>query len=43
MAKYSDEFKVKITLEYLEGRIGYRKLAKKYDVKSNKQITHWVS
>lgn len=43
MTKYSDEFKVKIALEYLEGRIGYSALAKKYDVKSHKQIVHWVS
>ena len=43
MSKYSDEFKVKIVLEYLEGRIGYRMLAKKYDVKSKTQIINWVS
>ena len=28
MAKYSDEFKLKVVKEYLEGSLGYRLLAK---------------
>ena len=43
MTKYSDDFKIKIVLEYLEGRIGYSALGKKYEVKSHKQISRWVS
>ena len=30
MAKYSTEFKMKLVKEYLEGKIGYKELAKKY-------------
>ncbi len=34
MAKYSEEFKLKIVQEYLEGTLGYRLLAKKYGIPS---------
>ncbi|MFQ9966892.1 MAG: hypothetical protein ACLRU4_01480 [Peptoniphilus sp.] len=33
MAKYKIEFKIKIVKEYLEGNIGYKELAKKYQRK----------
>ncbi len=42
MAKYSEEFKVAIVREYLDGRIGYSLLAKKHGVKSKEQIKEWV-
>ncbi len=42
MVKYSEEFKVKVVQEYLNGRIGYRSLAKKHGVKSKEQIREWV-
>ncbi|WP_279402062.1 transposase [Piscibacillus salipiscarius] len=31
MAKYSNDFKLKIVKEYLEGPLGYGLLAKKYE------------
>lgn len=42
MAKYSAEFKVTVVQEYLDGRIGFRELTKKYDIKSAIQISDWV-
>lgn len=42
MAKYSDEFKIKVVREYLEGKLGYKLLAQKHGVKSHKQIINWV-
>lgn len=42
MAKYSYEFKKKLVLEHLETGIGSKLLAKKYDVKSPKQIRQWI-
>ena len=32
MAKYSYEFKMQIVLEYIQGDIGYKALAKKYRI-----------
>ena len=32
MAKYSDEFKLMVVKEYLEGPLGYKLLAKKHDI-----------
>ena len=43
MAKYSFELKLKIIHEYLEGKGGYVYLAKKYSVKSKKQVEDWVN
>ncbi|RPF57018.1 helix-turn-helix domain-containing protein [Aquisalibacillus elongatus] len=43
MAKYSDSFKLKIVKEYLEGPMGYRLLAKKYNVPDKAQIRIWVN
>lgn len=42
MAKYSEKFKLMIVREYLEGKLGYKHLAKKHGVKSHKQIINWV-
>ena len=42
MAKYNFEFKKKIVTEYLEGKIGSTNLAKKYDIKSERQVRQWV-
>ncbi len=43
MAKYSTEFKKKIVTEYLKGNIGYRSLAKKYNIPGSRQIETWVA
>ena len=43
MAKYSTEFKIKLVKEYLEGKIGYRELAKKYNIPNKCAIQTWVS
>lgn len=43
MAKYSLEFKMKVVKEYLSGTIGYKRLAKKHHMKSDKQIINWVN
>ena len=43
MAKYSEELKLKIVQEYLDGRTGYKILAKKYGVKNKTQIRNWVT
>ncbi|MFD2639572.1 transposase, partial [Piscibacillus salipiscarius] len=42
MAKYSNDFKLKIVKEYLEGPLGYGLLAKKYEVPGKGQIRKWV-
>jgi transposase len=42
MAKYSEEFKIKLVTEYLEGNIGYGSLAKKYNMGSQTPIRQWV-
>lgn len=43
MAKYSEEFKNEIVREYLDGRLGFTLLAKKYNIKSKTQIINWVN
>ncbi|WP_062107905.1 helix-turn-helix domain-containing protein [Bacillus niameyensis] len=43
MAKYTDDFKVMVVREYLEGKIGYKRLAEKHGVKSKKQVINWVN
>ncbi len=43
MAKYSEEFKMKLVTEYLEGNIGYGSLAKKYNMGSQTPIRDWVN
>ena len=42
MAKYSEEFKLKIVKEYLEGSLGYTLLAEKHSIPSSTPIKHWV-
>lgn len=42
MAKYSFEFKKKVVLEYLNKGTGSTSLAKKYGVKSEKQVRQWI-
>jgi len=43
MAKYSEEFKIKLITEYLYGDLGYRSLAKKYNMGSHTPIVVWVN
>ena len=43
MAKYNTEFKMKLVKEYLEGKIGYKELAKKYNIPNKCAIQTWVS
>ena len=40
--KYSEEFKLAVVKEYLEGNIGIRTLAKKYSLPSKNYITNWI-
>ncbi|MCZ2260955.1 helix-turn-helix domain-containing protein, partial [Sporosarcina sp. G11-34] len=42
MAKYNEEFKIKLVTEYLDGNIEYRSLAKKYNMGSQTSIRAWV-
>ncbi|WP_140321967.1 transposase [Oceanobacillus rekensis] len=41
MAKYSEEFKVKVAEEYIEGKLSYRRLAEKYEVPTT-TLRGWV-
>ncbi|EGQ27706.1 MULTISPECIES: transposase [Sporosarcina] len=41
MAKYSNEFKMIIIHEYLDGNSRYKTLARKYGVKADTQIRNW--
>ena len=43
MAKYSDEFKLKIVKEYLDGFLSYKVLARKYNIPSESPIKNWVN
>jgi len=43
MAKYSNEFKLQVVKEYLTGKIGLKRLAKKYSIPSNTAIRTWVA
>jgi transposase len=42
VAKYSEGFKLMLGKEYLEGKLGYRLLAQKYDMKDFTRIMRWV-
>src|SRR5699024_5652781 len=42
MVKYSEEFKLKIIKEYLKGSLGYKLLAKKYQILLESSINSWV-
>ena len=39
--RYSDEFKLEVVKEYLNGTIGCRMLAKKYNLPSKNYIHNW--
>lgn len=43
MAKYSYEFKKKVVQEYLNGKGGYKYLAKLYNIPDKKQVRVWVN
>ena len=43
MAKYSDELKLHIVQEYINGSLGYSSLAKKYGIPSKSVIERWVA
>lgn len=43
MAKYSFEFKLKVVLEYLEGRTSQGILYKKYSIPSPTAIKRWIN
>lgn len=42
MAKYRARFKLKVVQEYLEGKLGYQLLSKKYEMPSSTPIKQWV-
>ncbi|MCC5468734.1 helix-turn-helix domain-containing protein, partial [Pelosinus baikalensis] len=42
MAKYSESFKLKVVKEYLGGPLGIELLARKYEIKSHRQLLYWV-
>ena len=42
MAKYNEEFKIKLVTEYLYGNLGYKLLAKKYNLPSPTPLRNWV-
>ncbi|MBG9206945.1 transposase [Staphylococcus sciuri] len=42
MTKYSDEFKLKVVKDYLEGSLGYQNLAKKHNISDKSIIRRWV-
>ena len=39
--QYSDEFKLQVVKEYLEGSLGCRRLAQKYNLPSKNYILNW--
>lgn len=41
MAKSSEEFKIKLVIEYLHGNLGYKLLAKKYNMPSQTPLQDW--
>ncbi|MBU8906491.1 transposase, partial [Desertibacillus haloalkaliphilus] len=42
MAKYDDEFKLRIVKAYLSGEGGYRRLAKEWGLPDSKPLRNWV-
>ncbi|MFZ3580515.1 helix-turn-helix domain-containing protein [Virgibacillus sp. DJP39] len=42
MTKYNEEFKIKLVTEYLHGNLGYKLLAKKYNIPSRTTLQDWV-
>ncbi|WP_099159246.1 hypothetical protein [Virgibacillus ndiopensis] len=43
MAKYSEEFKIKLVTKYLYGNLGFQSLTKKYSMPSTSPLRNWVS
>lgn len=43
MAKYNENFKVMVVREYLDGALGIELLARKYGIKSHRQVLYWVN
>lgn len=43
MAKYSNEFKLKVVQEYLHGSLGTKLLARKYGMPSDSSIRVWIN
>ncbi|MFC4410593.1 helix-turn-helix domain-containing protein [Chungangia koreensis] len=42
MTKYSEQFKLMVVKEYLEGALGYKLLAEKYGIPSSTALKGWV-
>ncbi len=42
MSKYSEEFKLQIVRDYLNGSLGYTLIARKYDVSDKSIVRRWV-
>ena len=42
MTKYTEEFKLRLVNEYLNGNIGYSRMAKKYNMPSDTPLKNWV-
>jgi transposase len=40
-SKYSDEFKLQVVTEYLQGNLGCRTIAKKYNLPSKNYVLRW--
>lgn len=40
---YSDEFKLSVVMEYLNGDLGVRAISKKYSLPSKNYITNWIN
>ncbi len=43
MTEYGFEIKLKVVQDYLDGKGGYRYLAKKYGVKNADQVRSWIN
>jgi len=39
--RFTDEFKYKVIMEYLNSDIGYEQIMKKYDIKGSNCISNW--
>ena len=42
MVKYNEAFKMKLVTEYIKGDLGYKRLAKKYNMPSATPLQNWV-
>ena len=43
MTKYNTEFKMEVVKEYLEGKVSYKDLAKKYSIPNHSTVRKWVN